>query len=740
MNEFIGQNRIRQALSIAIEAARLRGEAMGHVLLIGDPGGGKKTLATIIANELQVPCTVTSGSALKTTLDLTGILSNIRGRQVLLIDNINELSPSLKPMLTSALNDFRVDIQVGAGPGARTHSLPMPRFTLVGTSCKPIKGIPTDRFALVLTLSEYTPEEMAQIVIHSVKMLDIAIDDTGAMELGRRAHGTPGEISRLLRTVRDYAQVRSSGTIIADIVREALDFIGNDFVTPRNQPVVRPDAAEAQRPLTHHDINRSATAEEIAHNDESLRNRQIGYESNKIWEKWGFNECGEPFDGVRDDDAQRRHLEATEEIAIRLQDLGLLRDSNQTTSADEFITELADWKTREQQEAWEAAVQASDAKFEEDKRIFPKDEWDRLAREGKKDERLSFPDNGIVHRLIKSSGVRAAVFFYAARNPEEFEAIVKAPDAATKIQEFQRLEGIAERLFDDYRKQLDDSSQQAAQGSGREERPHEAPNTGRGLSRVAGMTDLKEQLTHEVIRPFDDPELYSRYRVALPNGILFFGPPGCGKTYLARSLAEELGWHFQYCRPSDVASPYIHDTVNRIRAVFAAATEKAPSIIFIDEFEAFVPARSELGGHQQYKAEEVNEFLANLEGCAERKVLVIAATNEPERIDPAVRRSGRFDKLILIPPPDAEARRAMLEFHLRDRPIEASLDIAGISAVLEGYSASDIKLLVDEAARLALKRKALIETRTLLAALERVPASITAEDMQRYEGFRSRGT
>ena len=119
---------------------------------------------------------------------------------------------------------------------------------------------------------------------------------------------------------------------------------------------------------------------------------------------------------------------------------------------------------------------------------------------------------------------------------------------------------------------------------------------------------------------------------------------------------------------------------------------------------------------------------------------MIAATNEPERIDPAVRRSGRFDKLILIPPPDAEARRAMLEFHLRDRPIEASLDIAGISAVLEGYSASDIKLLVDEAARLALKRKALIETRTLLAALERVPASITAEDMQRYEGFRSRGT
>lgn len=265
------------------------------------------------------------------------------------------------------------------------------------------------------------------------------------------------------------------------------------------------------------------------------------------------------------------------------------------------------------------------------------------------------------------------------------------------------------------------------------------PLPGRGLSQVAGMSDLKEQLMHEVIGPFKDPDLYRRYRVSLPNGILFYGPPGCGKTYIARSLAEELGWSFQYCRPSDVASPYIHDTVSRIRAVFAAATEKAPSIVFIDEFEAFVPARSELGGHQQYKAEEVNEFLANLEGCAERRVLVIAATNEPEKIDPAVRRSGRFDKLIFIAPPDTEARRAMLDFHLRERPVDGSLDTAGIATVLDGYSASDIKLLVDEASRMALKRTETISTSTLLTALERVPASISAIEVQRYAAFRARG-
>jgi SpoVK/Ycf46/Vps4 family AAA+-type ATPase len=162
--------------------------------------------------------------------------------------------------------------------------------------------------------------------------------------------------------------------------------------------------------------------------------------------------------------------------------------------------------------------------------------------------------------------------------------------------------------------------------------------------------------------------------------------------------------------------------------------------LFIDEFDAFVPARSSLGSHQQYKAEEVNEFLANLEGCAGRELLVIAATNEPEKIDSAVRRSGRFDKLIFVPPPDAEARRAMLDFHLVDRPVLASIDTAGLAAVLEGYSASDIKLLVDEAARMALRRGEPISVENLLAVLELVPASITKEDIQRYSLFRSRGS
>jgi transitional endoplasmic reticulum ATPase len=270
----------------------------------------------------------------------------------------------------------------------------------------------------------------------------------------------------------------------------------------------------------------------------------------------------------------------------------------------------------------------------------------------------------------------------------------------------------------------------------------DVPQTGenRGLSQVAGMGVLKEQLRKEIVGPLRSPAIYEKYRIGFPNGILFYGPPGCGKTYIARQLAEELNYFFQDIKPSDVGSRYIHDTVLRIREMFDLALEKAPSVLFIDEFDAFAPSRSELGGHQQYKSEEVNEFLANLEGCADRKVLVIAATNLPEKIDPAVRRPGRFDKLVYIPPPDSEARLAMLEFHLRQRPIEPDLDIRGVAAILDGYSASDIKMLVEESARAACELAAPISTPILLDALRRVPPSITPEDEARFLKFQSRGS
>lgn len=168
--------------------------------------------------------------------------------------------------------------------------------------------------------------------------------------------------------------------------------------------------------------------------------------------------------------------------------------------------------------------------------------------------------------------------------------------------------------------------------------------TSGGLNRVAGMHALKKLLQREIVEPVRNPEPYKRYGLSIPKGILLYGPPGWGKTYIARQLAEELGHRFIEVIPSEIGSPYIHQSVLRIREIFNSAESQAPSVTFIDEFDALVPSRSAMGGHQQYKAEEVNEFLAHLNGCSERRVLVIAATNQADRIDSAVRRTAAWTK------------------------------------------------------------------------------------------------
>src|SRR5438034_2003764 len=211
--DFTGQSKLKENLSIAIEAARMRGEAMDHVLLYGPPGLGKTTLAAIIGEELEVAFTSTSGPVLQKKLDLTGILSNVRARQVFFIDEIHRLLPDVEEMLYSALEDFRVDILVGMGPGARTHSLPMPKFTAIGATTRqglvsaPLRG----RFGLVLRLNHYDEAELTQIVSRSAQLLSVEIDEEGRREIARRSRGTPRIANRLLKRVRDYAQVRADG-------------------------------------------------------------------------------------------------------------------------------------------------------------------------------------------------------------------------------------------------------------------------------------------------------------------------------------------------------------------------------------------------------------------------------------------------------------------------------------------------------------------------------------------------
>lgn len=230
LEDFTGQAKVKELLSVTIEAARLRGEAMDHVLLIGPPGLGKTTLANIISQELGVPFDLTSGPMLQKKLDLTGILSNIRHRQIFFIDEIHRLLPDVEEVLYSALEDFRVDIIIGQGPGARTHSLPIQQFTGVGATTRqgllsaPLRG----RFGLILYLKHYDVAEMRQIVTRAARILETSIDSDAAEEVARRSRGTPRIANRLLRRVRDYALVRAAGHVDLKVARLALDLLEVD--------------------------------------------------------------------------------------------------------------------------------------------------------------------------------------------------------------------------------------------------------------------------------------------------------------------------------------------------------------------------------------------------------------------------------------------------------------------------------------------------------------------------------
>jgi transitional endoplasmic reticulum ATPase len=261
-------------------------------------------------------------------------------------------------------------------------------------------------------------------------------------------------------------------------------------------------------------------------------------------------------------------------------------------------------------------------------------------------------------------------------------------------------------------------------------------NQNRGFSCVAGMHGLKQLLDRDIIQPLRNPETFKQFKIALPNGILLFGPPGCGKTFIVRKLAEELNYYFLEVQHSDISSPYIHESALKIAGVFEKARIHAPSIIFIDEIEGLVPKRENLESTAHYKQEEVNEFLRQLNDAGKNNILVVGATNRPDLIDTAIMRSGRMDKRIFVPPPDREARKELFRIYLMDRPHEDHIDFDRLAKMTEGYVCSDIELIVTEAARMAVDQNSptILERMLELAILECTP-SISSGEEAKYRSF-----
>lgn len=258
---------------------------------------------------------------------------------------------------------------------------------------------------------------------------------------------------------------------------------------------------------------------------------------------------------------------------------------------------------------------------------------------------------------------------------------------------------------------------------------------GQGFAAIAGMQHLKDKLRHDVINAIENSEEYKKHNLGLPNGMLLYGPPGCGKTFFAEKFAEEAGYNFIKIVSSDLASIYVHGSQEKIGKLFKEAREQAPTILYFDELDAMVPNREKVNNQSQ--SGEVNEFLSQLDNIGDSGVFVIGSTNKPDSIDRAVLRAGRLEKLFYIPPPDFQARKEMFELYLKDRPLDFGIDYTVLASLTENYVSSDIKLLVDEASRRTIREQLKrITMETLETTIKNQRPTVSMSDLKKYETIR----
>ena len=264
----------------------------------------------------------------------------------------------------------------------------------------------------------------------------------------------------------------------------------------------------------------------------------------------------------------------------------------------------------------------------------------------------------------------------------------------------------------------------------------EIKKKGEGFAAVAGMEDLKQLMREEVIEPLHNPEEYHRYGVTIPNGMLLYGPPGCGKTFFAKHFAEEVGFNFMCITPATLKSRYVNATQENIAKMFKEAEENAPTVIFIDEMNELVPNRDDGNVHEMSRS-AVNEMLAQMDRTGEKGIFIIGATNYPNMIDPAILRAGRLDKKYYIGVPDIEARMALFRLYLKKRPYDFGLDYHLLADMTQGYVSADIQLIVNDASRNALRQHSKITMELLKAAITNTTPSLSNNELRKYERIRA---